>query len=64
MNRTVGTQKESTSQEWKDWYKRRRRMVGKSAIQAKDVTRSEIKVVKCVSRLPRKAAIVSYEPVP
>ena len=39
-------------------------MVGKSAIQAKDVMRSEIKVVKCVSRLPRKAAIVSYEPVP
>ena len=43
MNRTVGTQKESTSQEWKDWYKRRRRMVGKSAIQAKDVMWSEIK---------------------
>ena len=64
MDRTVGTQKESVSREWKDRSKRRRRRVGKSALQAKGVTGSEIKVAKHVSWLPRKAAIVPYVPVP
>ena len=63
-NRTVGTHVESVSREWKDRYKRSRRMVGKSAIQSKGVTRSEIKVAKHVSHVPRKAAIVLYVPVP
>ena len=31
INRTVGTQQESESQEWKDWCKRGRSYVGKSA---------------------------------
>ena len=48
MDRTVGTQKESVSREWKDRSKRRRRRVGKSALQAKGVTGSEIKVAKQV----------------
>ncbi len=56
--RTVGTQKESVSREWKYRSKRGRRIVGKSAMQAEDVMGSELKVAKYVSRLPRKAAIV------
>ena len=64
MIRNVGTQKESTSREWKDRYKQRSSMAGKSTIQCKAVMWSELKVAKRVSRLPRKAAIVSYEPVP
>ena len=31
MVRTVGTQKESMSQEWKNWYKQRGWYAGKSA---------------------------------
>ena len=42
-NRTVGTHVESISHERKTWYKRRRRMIGKSVIQAKDVMWSELK---------------------
>ena len=64
MIRNVGTQKESTSREWKNRYKRRSSVAGKSTIQCKDVMWSELIVAKRVSRLPRKAAIVSYEPVP
>ena len=64
MDRTVGTQKESVSREWKDRSKRRRCMIGKSVIQTKGVMGSEIKVAKHVSWLPRKAAIVPYVPVP
>ena len=64
MNRTVGTQKESVSREWKDRSKRRSCEIGKSVSQSKDVMGSEIKVAKHVSWLPRKAAIVSYVPVP
>ena len=63
-NRTVGTQTESQSREWKYRCKRGRSMVGKSAIQSEDVTRSELRVTKLVSWLPRKAAIVYYVPVP
>ena len=37
---------------------------GKSAVQSKDVTRSEIKVAKPVSWLSGKAAIVYIVPVP
>ena len=54
----MGTHVESISREWKDRYKRRRRAAGKSAVQAKDVMCSEIKVAKYVSLVPRKAAIV------
>ena len=64
MVRTVGTHVESISQEWKDWCKRRRCAVGKTAAQAKSVMRSEIKVAKYASHVPRKAAIVLYVPVP
>ena len=32
INRTVGTQKDRKSQEWKNWCKRKGCMVGKSAI--------------------------------
>ncbi len=60
----MGTQRESVSREWKNRYKRGRSMVGKSAIQSEDVTWSEIKVAKYVSKLPRKAAIVYPKPVP
>ena len=64
MDRTVGTQKESTSRKWKSRCKRGRRTVGKSAVQSEDVMRSEIKVPKLVSWLSRKAAIVYIVPVP
>ena len=47
--RTVGTHVESISQEWKDWYKRGRSQVGKSARQSEDVMRTEIEVGKWVS---------------
>ena len=60
----MGTHVESISREWKYRYKRKRRWVGKSAQQAKDVMCSEIKVAKCVSHVPRKAAIALYVPVP
>ena len=49
MNRTVGTQRESVSQEWKNWSKRRSCEIGKSVSQSKDVMGSEIKVAKYVS---------------
>ena len=62
--RTVGTQRESESGEWKDPYKRNTSVVGKSAMQWEDVTWTEIKVGKLVSELPRKAAIVYLSPVP
>ena len=64
MDRTVGTQKESVSREWKDRSKQGSREIGKSVSQGKTVTGSEIKVAKHVSWLPRKAAIVPYIPVP
>ena len=64
MNRNVGTQKESGTRERKDRDKRRRSRIGKSVRQSKDVTCIEIQVEKSVSRLSRKAAIVSYIPVP
>ena len=63
-NRTVGTQTESVTREWKDRDKRGRSMVGKSAVQSEDVMWTEPIVGKLVSWLPRKAAIVSYKPVP
>ena len=63
-NRTVGTQRESKSREWKDRYKRRRRLIGKTVSQSKDVMWSENIVTKRVSHVPRKAAIVLYVPVP
>ena len=59
MNRNVGTQKESGTRERKDRDKRRRCRIGKSVRQAKDVMCIEIQVEKSVSRLSRKAAIVS-----
>ena len=42
-NRTVGTQAESASREWKDRCKRGRSLAGKSARQSEDVTRTEKK---------------------
>ena len=64
MIRTAGTQKESMSQEWKNWYKRKLCCIGKTVQRSRvrDVERT--KVAKHVDRLPRKAAIVSYKPVP
>ena len=62
--RNVGTQTESRSREWRNRCKRGRRTAGKSAVQSKDVTRSEIKVAKPVSWLSGKAAIVYIVPVP
>ena len=59
MNRNVGTQKESGTRERKDRDKRRRSRIGKSVRQSKDVMCIEIQVEKSVSRLSRKAAIVS-----
>ncbi len=63
-NRTVGTQKESTSREWKDRYKRGRSALGKSGAQSEDVKWTEVLVGKRASWLPRKAAIVYVLPVP
>ena len=42
-NRTVGTQAESVSREWKDRCKRGRSALGKSGAQSEDVTRTENK---------------------
>ena len=42
-NRTVGTQAESVSREWKDRCKRGRSVSGKSGTQSEDVTRTENK---------------------
>ena len=64
MDRTVGTQKESVSREWKDRSKQGSREIGKSVSQGKTVTGSEIKVAKYMSHVPRKAAIVYVVPVP
>ena len=63
-NRTVGTQGESMSREWKDRYKRRRSADGKSAAQSKSVMWSEVRVAKHADPLSRKAAIVFHAPVP
>ena len=60
----MGTHVESIAREWKDRGKRRRRAAGKTAVQAGGVTRSENKVAKYVSHVPRKAAIVLCVPVP
>ncbi len=58
VNRTVGTQNGRKSREWKDRCKRGRSLVGKSARQSEDVMRSELKVAKLMSRLPRNDALV------
>ena len=42
-NRTVGTQKESVSREWKDRCKRGTSTLGKSGVQWEDVMRTENK---------------------
>ena len=60
----MGTQTESTTREWKDRDKRGRRVIGKSVTQSEDVMWSELLVAKCVSQLPRKAAIAYIVPVP
>ena len=59
MNRNVGTQKESGTRERINRDKRRRSRIGKSVRQSKGVMCIEIEVEKSVSRLSRKAAIVS-----
>jgi hypothetical protein len=48
-NRTVGTQRESGTREWKDRDKRGTSVEGKTAIQWEDVMWSEIKVTKSMS---------------
>ena len=48
-NRTVGTQRESATREWKDRGKRGRSTSGKSGVQSEDVKRTELKVGKSVS---------------
>ena len=63
-DRTVGTQRESASREWKYRCKQRSRVGSKSPTQGEAVMRSELIVAKRVSQLPRKAAIVLYGPVP
>ena len=52
------------SREWKNRYKRKLCCIGKTVQRSRvrDVERN--KVAKHVDRLPRKAAIVSYKPVP
>ena len=60
----MGTQTESQSAEWKNAYKRGRRVIGKSVIQSEDVMWTELLVGKHVSWLPRKAAIAYTAPVP
>ena len=52
------------SQEWKDWYKQRGWCVGKSAHESPCCDVERTKVAKHADRLPRKAAIVPYVPVP
>ena len=64
MDRTVGTQKESVSREWKDRSKQGSCETGKSVSQGRTVTGSEIKVAKSGYTLSRKAAIEPYVPVP
>ena len=64
INRTVGTQRESQSREWKDRYKRGRSKGGKSPLQSEDVMWTELSVGKYVSHVPGKAAIVHTAPVP
>ena len=59
-----GRIRRSVSREWKDRYKRRRRAGGKTAAQAKAVKWSEIKVAKRAGRVPGKAAMALYVPVP
>ena len=53
--RTVGTQKDSTTREWKDRGKRGRGMEGKPAIQPEGVKRSEKGVAKCVNPAAKKS---------
>ena len=60
----MGTQRESRSWEWKVQCKQDTGVAGKTAMQREDVMRTEIKVGKPVSELPRKAAIVCIVPVP
>ena len=48
-NRTVGTQRESGTREWKNRGKRGTGMTGKSVIQREDVMRTEIRVGKSMS---------------
>ena len=64
MVRTVGTQKESMSQEWKYWYKQRGWCAGKSAHENPCCDVERTRVAKHADRLPRKATIVLYVPVP
>ena len=60
----MGTHVESMGRERENRCKRGRSAEGKSAAQSEDVTRSEIKVAKHVSHVPRKAAIAYLVPVP
>ncbi len=63
-DRTVGTYVEGMGREGKDRCKRSKGRRGKTLLQPKGVKRSEIRVAKHVSHVPRKAAIVHTVPVP
>ena len=60
----MGTQRESQGWGWLSQCKHNRSTAGKSAVQSEGVMRTEVKVGKLVSELPRKAAIVLIVPVP
>ena len=64
MIRTVGTRERRKSRERKARSKRRSRHIGKTVWQGDAVTGSELLVAKLPVLLSRKAAIVSYVPVP
>ena len=65
INRTVGTQKDKESWEWKNQCKYKGRVIGKSVtLRLKyDADRTKSREVP-ESMLSRKAAIVLYVPVP
>ena len=62
--RTVGTQRESESREWKNRCKRSRVVGGKSPTIDPKRNADRTKVGKLTSQLSRKAAIVYLVPVP
>ena len=64
MNRTVGTQQTEREPEKESPAQAVSVSGGKPPVKTRAVMRSEIQVAKCVSHVPRKAAIVLYVPVP
>ena len=65
MNRTVGTQEDNLIREWKNRFKHKGRALGKTgAYKLKCDEERNISSEADESILSRKAAIVSYVPVP